>query len=425
MEIIEPHDGAPGNPGYPPVIPGGPPSGVTGATSSREQAAIRGLFRGVTVFRAICLAWAVIGVWSSRAFLSRPWAAVGLLAVMALWTAAVSLWPRRGSLLPVDRLWVLLTELGLGAAVLIGDGFVYNPGRGISLPWSWPAAGVIAVGLVLGWRAGLAAALAMVGASLITEFRLDTNLADPVQAFSRIGLWAVTGLLAGYVASRLRRAEAEVALAQAREEVARQLHDGVLQTLAVIQRRSDDAELAALARDQESDLRRFLSGGRSAGPAATSGDGDGVDELEPGLRLLAQRHERLFPGTAVSVVVAPDVPSIRSESLEALLGATAEALTNVGKHTEAARVTVYAEPADDDDVAAVADRLGAKAPGGGRRAVVFVSIKDDGRGFDPDNATERIGVARSIRGRITDAGGLAEVASRPGRGTEVRLWIEA
>ncbi|MEM9894238.1 MAG: hypothetical protein AAF962_25575 [Actinomycetota bacterium] len=394
----------------------------------------------MTVFRAICLAWAVIGVWSERGFLARPWAAVGLLTLMALWTAAVSLWPRWGSLLPIDRLWVHLTELGLGAAVLIGDSFVYDPGRGISLPWSWPAAGVMAVGLVRGWRAGLAASLAMVGASLITEFRLDTNLADPVQAFSRIGLWAVTGLLAGYVSSRLRRAEAEVALAHAREEVARQLHDGVLQTLAVIQRRSDDTELAALARDQESDLRRFLSGGRSAGPAAAAiaddatgavaalrtamgGEGEPVG-LEPGLRLLAQRHERLFPGTTVSVVVAPDAPRVRPDPLEAVLGAAGEALTNVGKHAEADRVTVYAEPADEDDVAEAADRLGIEVLGR-RRPTLFLSIKDNGRGFDPAAATERIGLSRSIRGRLTGAGGLAEIASRPGRGTEVRLWIEA
>ncbi len=392
----------------------------------------------MTVFRAIALAWALIGVWSSREFLSQPWGAVGLLALMAGWTAAVSLWPVRGAVLPVDRLWVQLTELGVGAVVLLGDGFVYDPGRGISLPWSWPAAGVMAIGVARGWRAGLASALAMVGASLITEFRLDTNLSEPVQAFSRLGLWAVTGLVAGYVSSRLRRAEAEVALARAREEVARQLHDGVLQTLAVIQRRSDDGELASLARDQESDLRRFLSGGRSAGPAAAAfspdpraeGGLDGVAAaataagLEPGLRLLAQRHERLFPGTAVTVVVAPDAPQPRPDSLEALLGAAGEALTNVGKHAEADRVTVYAEPADPDDLADAAERIGVDAPGR-RRAMVFLSVKDNGRGFDAEATAERIGVSRSIRGRISDAGGLAEIASRPGRGTEVRLWIEA
>ncbi|MEL7158311.1 MAG: hypothetical protein AAFN30_17165, partial [Actinomycetota bacterium] len=256
---------------------------LTAATG--EEAAVRGLFRGVTVFRAIALAWAIIGVASSNEFLRNRWGAAVLVGLMVGWTALVSLWPGRGALVPTTATWVLVAELLIGAVVLVGDGFVYDPGRGISLPWSWPAAGVMAAGVARGWRAGLVAALAMVSASLVTEFRLDTNLAEPVQAFSRLGLWVVTGLLAGYVSARLRRAEAEVAMARAREEVARQLHDGVLQTLAVIQRRSDDGELASLARDQEADLRQYLSG---AGAAAD-------EALEPGLRRLAQRQERLYP----------------------------------------------------------------------------------------------------------------------------------
>lgn len=386
-----------------------PVSAAAGAGAGGDEAAVRGLFRGVTVFRAIALVWAVTGVISSWDLVRHRLGAVALLALMALWTALVSLWPGRGPFLPPTAPWVLMTELMIGAVVFLGDGFVYNAGRQISLPWSWPAAGVIAIGVMWGWRAGLVASLAMVGASLITEFRLDTNLSEPIQAFSRVGLWVVTGLLAGYVSSRLRRAETEVALARAREEVARQLHDGVLQTLAVIQRRSDDGELAALARDQEGDLRRFLSG---AGSAQT--------ELEPGLRHLAQRHQRLFPETTVAVVVAPDAPELGAQSLEAVLGAAGEALTNVGKHAEATKVTIYAEPAELDDVLELVEGGVLKRSGD----VLFLSVKDDGRGFDLAAVEERIGLSRSIRGRITEAGGSVGVSSRPGRGTEVRLWIQ-
>ena len=45
-----------------------------------------------------------------------------------------------------------------------------------------------------------------------------------------------------------------------------ELHDGVLQTLALIERRADQHDLAQLAREQERALRAFLAGDRDAGP---------------------------------------------------------------------------------------------------------------------------------------------------------------
>src|SRR6185436_19747251 len=96
-------------------------------------------------------------------------------------------------------------------------------------------------------------------------------------------LYALAGGVAGYMASLLRTAESEVAAARARENVARTLHDGVLQTLAIIERRSDDADLARMAREQERDLREFLFG---AGPSADQG---GARDVGPRLRAAAAR----------------------------------------------------------------------------------------------------------------------------------------
>ena len=84
-------------------------------------------------------------------------------------------------------------------------------------------------------------------------------------------------------------------------------------------------------------------------------------------------------------------------------GAVAEALTNASKHGRAGRATVYAEPGDDD--------------------AAFVSVKDDGSGFDPATIARGQGLHGSITGRITDAGGRVEIDGRPGRGTEVRIWL--
>ncbi len=211
-----------------------------------------------------------------------------------------------------------------------------------------------------------------------------------VTASSKAGLYILTALISAYVARRLRLAEAEISRARAREEIAVRLHDGVLQTLAVIQRRSTDAELASLARDQERDLRDYLSGVESSQPGLTAS-----------LRQAATLFERHTGGRA-EVIIADDLDDPPTEVIEAIAGAVGEALANVGKHADAQHVVVYVEPDD-----------------GG----IFVSIKDNGIGFDPETVDKRIGLKESITGRIEAIGGRVEISSRPGRGTEVQLWV--
>ena len=51
---------------------------------------------------------------------------------------------------------------------------------------------------------------------------------------------AATGAVAGWLTLLLRRAETEIADRRARDEVAAVLHDTVLQTLALVERRTAD-----------------------------------------------------------------------------------------------------------------------------------------------------------------------------------------
>ena len=170
--------------------------------------------------------------------------------------------------------------------------------------------------------------------------------------------------------------------------MARTLHDGVLQTLAVVQRRSPDPELAALARDQELDLRAFLAGDQPASRDL------GV-ALREAAALVERRH-----GLRVEVLfVDLDHPRPAAQVVDAVVGAVGEALTNAAKHGAAGRATVFV---DVDDA-------------------VFVSVKDDGQGFDPTTTDPGLGTERSIIGRLSDVGGSAEVDGRPGQGVEVRL----
>ena len=357
----------------------------------------RGLLTGLAVFRWAAWAWMALVLLVNRGDLERPWLALLLvtlaLAVTAWATVLVRVAP--SALLAPPT---VVVELLVGVSLLVGDGAAYEEGHAFgggtqSLGSAWPLAGVLSAGLAFGASggavAGLALGLGRLGGVLASGESLDAG--RWLSVISTTVLYVLAGGAAGFSATRARQAERETASIRAREEVARHLHDGVLQTLAVVQRRADDPALAELARAQERELRDFLR----SGPRAE-------DSLEPGLRRAAARFEEAHGGR-VDVVVAEDVPRLGRDEVAALVGAVSEALANAGRHGGAGRVTVYAEPADEGGVSC--------------------SVKDDGAGFDPATVREGMGLARSVRGRVAEVGGRVEVDSAPGRGAEVRLWV--
>jgi signal transduction histidine kinase len=178
-----------------------------------------------------------------------------------------------------------------------------------------------------------------------------------------------------------------------RSEVAAHLHDSVLQTLALIQKRSDDPEqVARLARRQERELREWLADDRPSRPD---------ERLADALRAAAAEIEDSH-GAPIEAIVVGD--TALDERTKALVGAAREALTNAAKFaSEGGPVRLYAEIDDGD-------------------ARVF--IDDRGPGFDPDAIPhDRHGVRESIIGRMKRYGGRAEIRSEPGDGTEVELNI--
>ena len=198
-------------------------------------------------------------------------------------------------------------------------------------------------------------------------------------------LWRLGRNLAAERAERVR--------SQERAEMAAHLHDSVLQTLALMQKRADDPrEVAALARRQERELRDWL---------ADDGRASAEESFAAALRAAAEAVEDDHRA-AVDVVVVGDCEM--DEGARALLGATKEALLNAAKHApEPGPIRVYAEVRED-------------------RIEVFV--RDRGPGFDPDSApADRRGVRESVVGRMQRAGGRAEVRSTPGEGTEVSLEV--
>jgi signal transduction histidine kinase len=184
------------------------------------------------------------------------------------------------------------------------------------------------------------------------------------------------------------------ARAEERSDIAAHMHDSVLQTLALIQRRAEDPQaVVQLARAQERDLRSWLYEGRAPGDTDVSSFAEGVRQIQ---RDVEARH-----GVPVEIVTVADCPL--DEHLGALLAAAREATVNAAKWSGAAVISVFAEVEPDK---------------------VNVAVRDRGKGFDPAAVPgDRKGVAESIHGRMSRHGGEATVQSAPGEGTKVTLTM--
>ena len=237
-------------------------------------------------------------------------------------------------------------------------------------------------------------------ASIGATLHLDTAAVLLLVAAAAIGGLGIAYHLSERWAER-KQAELirQEAAAAERDRLARPIHDGVLQVLALVQRDGSElgpagAQLAALAGEQEAALRNLLSGSRSTAGAAAEAD------LRATLNGLS---------SATIEVSAPADPVILSAGPAAELTAAVQAaVDNVRQHAgPGARAWILVEDEGDG---------------------VRVTVRDDGVGFEPDRLEEatrsgRLGVEQSMRGRIRDLGGTMTIKSRPGKGTEVEFWI--
>ncbi len=198
-------------------------------------------------------------------------------------------------------------------------------------------------------------------------------------------LWRMGRNLAAERAERIR--------SQERAELAAHLHDSVLQTLTLMQKRADDPrEVATLARRQERELREWLFDEERSSEAS----------FAAALRAAAEEVEDAH-GIQVEVVEVGDAEL--DDSAVAVVAAAREAMTNAAKFApDAGPVALYAEAEN------------------GR---LEVYVRDRGPGFDPGCLpADRRGVRESIVGRMERHGGTAKIDSAPGEGTEVELVLD-
>jgi signal transduction histidine kinase len=310
----------------------------------------------------------------------------------------------------VDTLAVL--AIVAGAVLLVGQFTAWLPaaivvpalvataGAGVAWGWGGRTAGAGATGGG-GRRERLRPLFVAVGVSLVLigGFASLAALGD-LNSLGRSAAGAAV-LLAGAVLlfgpglARLARSltdeRRQRIRSEERSEVAAHLHDGVLQTLALIQKRAgDDKAVRSLARRQERELRSWLyegsNGHADASTLATLFRRE-LDELEDHY---AVRFDAVLVG---------DAPL--DDAGRALVAAGREAALNAARHAGVDTVDVYLEVEPD-------------------RVSLFV--RDRGSGFDPAAVPpDRRGLADSISGRVRRHGGTAEIRSSPGEGAEIEL----
>ncbi|MEU8955759.1 DUF5931 domain-containing protein [Streptomyces sp. NPDC048518] len=382
------------------------------------------LWRALTAYRVLTMLYAIGLFVAAHEKLDRPWLAVAYYAVLAPWTLATL--PRVANAASCTRrfLFADLTVAIVGILLTpLADSQQRIVDGGPTLPSIWTAGSVLAFAIKGGWRWAASASL-LVGVANVVQrgaFSRDT--------LHNVLLVCIASIAIGYVVELARASERTLARAleieaatRERERLARDIHDSVLQVLAMVQRRGtaiggEAAELGRLAGEQEVALRTLVAGGMVPASHASEDVSQGavvreveVPDAEPDDTAPCDLRSLLAPHAGSKVTLSePGAPVLLApRAARELAAAVGAALDNVRRHAGAdARAWILVEDEPDD---------------------VIVTVRDDGPGIPEGRLAEaegegRLGVALSIRGRLRDIGGTAELISVPGQGTEVELKV--
>ena len=368
------------------------------AVPDSQPEVVSAFWKGIDVFRPIALASAAYSLWDRPQDLVRPALGWGVLAALGVWTVFLVLYRRRRLSLVVVEL--LLAAVAILATRLVDSAEAIEAGSR-TLPTIWPAAAVVSAAVLLGRRGGFLASVFIGVVDLVEVGRATPN------TINNIVLLLLIGTLIGYAVDLAREGHAKLRAAMAleaqvreRERLARTVHDGVLQTLAFINRRGSQLggeamQLVGMAADQERLLRALVSG-TTPEESASLLHGD-VDLRQQLGRYAEGRVHLVAPADPVLVP-----PRVAGE----LVAAVGAALDNVRQHAGAsAEAWVLVE----DE---------------GR--TVALTVRDNGTGMAPGRLDEaaaagRLGASSSIRGRLSDLGGEAVYSGREGSGTTVTM----
>lgn len=302
----------------------------------------------------------------------------------------------------LSRSVYLLLALVGGAGFVVSASFVSGLPTVVLVPLL-----LAGVGAVLAWQAydrGLdsgrshltivGGAVLMLAGIVVTIFYAERSGGFAAAIFAVLLTLAGAAALGVPLVVRLWDSLAEERAAKAaseeRAEIASRLHDSVLQTLALIQKRSGDpAEVVRLARGQERELRQWLF----------DAEEKSAQSVFAAVETACGEVEDLFGVRIAPVTVGED--TALTEDTKAVVLAAREAMVNAAKHAGVEKLDVYAE--------LLAGELS-------------IFVRDRGAGFDPaDIPADRHGIRDSIEGRMERIGGQARIRSTAGEGTEVSV----
>jgi signal transduction histidine kinase len=383
-----------------PAVPGSQGAAQFGAADSGIGTSA---WRALAVFRALTLVYAiVVNLAELSSYPGKVWC-LATLGVMVAWSALVTYLytqPRW------CRWWVLAADMAVTVLMVLATLLVKSEEQlaagQLTVPTVWAATAALA------WALRWKLAGSLWGAAVIAAANVAVDRGQPTFAtIHSLVLLLLAAVVIGYVMVLAERAEATLgeairlkAATAERERLSREIHDGVLQVLAMIRRNgsvpsSGGPELSRLAAEQEAALRTLVS----AGPPT---------EHHGGLADLRELLARAGNSPSVQLVTPADPVLLAAHAASELAAAVSAALHNVKHHVGPdAPAWVLVEDAAGE---------------------VIVTVRDDGPGFEPgrlDAAAQegRLGVCQSIVGRVRDLGGVATITSAPGEGTEVELRV--
>ncbi len=375
------------------------------ATIAQDHSGRLPIWRAAQIFRLATVVYAVGVQISSDGHYERRALSWALIAVLLIWSGVA------GTMLAFgwrSRVKIVIAEQVITMALMWSTRLVAPPDffhTHQTLPTTiWVANAVASAALLWGPWLGMASGVVMgFGSMAVRGDLLDIGQVPTVPVLLTVGL------AVGTVSTAVRRAREQIerairmrAATAERERLAREVHDGVLQVLALVRRRGNEiggeaAELARLAGEQERELRALVS--RQAAVAGPDPGGGQVD--------LQQRLRAVVP-TDVEVSAPGDAVPVTRHVAEELAAVVCTALDNVERHAgSGAKAFILVEDLGDQ---------------------VVVTVRDDGVGIPEGRLAEarrqgRMGVSSSIRGRVEDLGGSATLHTAPGEGTEWELQI--
>jgi signal transduction histidine kinase len=361
------------------------------------------LWRAAQVFRLLSCLYALGFQIAVNPDLYQPVLGWVLFGVLIAWSVACAVAYLQGF---GRRIAWVVAELVVVVALMSSTALVASD-QWMADNQSWPTTlwatnGTISAAIQLGPIGGMGAGVIVMLASAALKDHVTINLGRN----ATIVIELAVGLAVGMAAQTARRAHAELeratrlaAVLEERERLSREVHDGAIQVLALVSRRGREiggptAELAELAGEQERALRRLVSAGAAPVPVGA------LVDLVPMLR--GRESDRVSTSLPATPVMLDSTVAAELDS------AVANALANVAAHAGAdAHAFVLLEDLDDS---------------------VVVSIRDDGVGIPAGRLGQaaeegRVGISKSIVGRMKWLGGSAKLSTGPETGTEWELRV--